>query len=204
MSNVNNNKSFVRVKKISVDKLQTEMILGAPVISIGGGTILPEDTILEATHIETIKNAGIDYVYIIKESVDSDLDTQKEEEKKKVIIIDIDTCDRKNLKNILINLGLYVVAESETVENAYNLVKLAKPDIITMEINDGITLALQTIKNFKEINNKIKIVVVTNYASVENIKACIAAGIAGFIKKPFAPEKIVETMGKILKSLNNT
>jgi len=99
---------------------------------------------------------------------------------------------------------LEVFAESKPIgaesgEAALSLLEQNKVDLIITDLKmpgmDGLSL----LKQVKEIDSQIKVIVVTGYASLQTASDCIQAGAADFLKKPFSIAQIRNAVQEAMK-----
>ena len=117
--------------------------------------------------------------------------------KKRILIVDDEEGIRESLKLILGEKYELLLATSSKEclsyiknENDINLVLLD----IKMPKVDG----LEILKQLKEINPDIKVIMVTGYKSVETATEAIKAGASDYIVKPFNSSDILEAVDKNL------
>lgn len=119
--------------------------------------------------------------------------------KKTVLIVDDSETDRETLKNILEE---FEVLEADSGLAAQMLIMERRFDLdavfldITMPRIDGFGV-LRNIRN-KGIHN-ISVFMVTSEATTENVKKAAHYNIAGFIKKPFDRQEIINRLKANLK-----
>jgi DNA-binding NtrC family response regulator len=59
---------------------------------------------------------------------------------------------------------------------------------------------LELLRRAKELNQNLKVIVVTGYASLETASDCIRAGASDFLKKPFSISQIRESVTRAMAS----
>ena len=117
-----------------------------------------------------------------------------------ILIADDDSLIREGLKIILENEpGFKVVALAENGQEAFDLCKEKKPNIVMMDIRmpimDGVISTRLIKQNFKDI----KIVMLTTFKDEEYIKEAIKNGADGYILKSQSSDSIIETIKIISK-----
>lgn len=115
--------------------------------------------------------------------------------KKKVMIVDDAGFTRAMLKNI-INDTKYaeVVGEAKNGNEAINLYKKLKPDMVTMDLIMPEMGGLEAIKNIMKIDKKAFIIVVSAIGQQELILEATKIGAKDFIRKPFKKEQVMEIL----------
>jgi response regulator NasT len=105
-------------------------------------------------------------------------------ERTRVIIADDESLIRKDLREILTNLGYLVIAEASEGRSTVNLARELRPDIVIMDIKmpdmDGIEAS--------EILTKERIapvLLLSAYSQQELIQRARQAGVTGYMVKPF-------------------
>lgn len=118
----------------------------------------------------------------------------------KILIVDDDALIRDSLK-ILLGLedDIEVVGTASNGQEAFDLVREKRPDIVLMDIRmpvmDGV-LATKLIKeNFKEV----KVVILTTFKDDEYIKEAVKNGAEGYILKNQSSDSIVEGLRAVYK-----
>jgi response regulator NasT len=108
----------------------------------------------------------------------------------RVVIADDESVIRMDLKEMLHNLGYLVVGEAGDGESAVNLARELKPELVIMDIKmpgvDGIKAA--------EILTEERIapvLLLTAFSQTELIDGAKAAGVVGYIVKPFRDSELV-------------
>jgi len=119
--------------------------------------------------------------------------------KKKVLIVDDEEPIRQLVSNILAKD--YTVLVAIDGEEAINMARRQKPDLILMDILmpkvDGFT-ACSTI-NQDPATRDIPVVMLTGIDYELNKKLSREIGAQGYITKPFSPEDLRATVGRFLK-----
>jgi Response regulator containing CheY-like receiver domain and AraC-type DNA-binding domain len=118
-----------------------------------------------------------------------------------VLLIDDESLIRDLLRRCICwnEMGMRIVGEAGTAEEAVKLVDRLAPDIIftdiCMPLMDGIEFSRQTLLKYPFI----KIIIVTGYDKFDYAKRSIKAGVSDFISKPIDDEEII----RVLKNLRN-
>lgn len=117
---------------------------------------------------------------------------------KKILITDDAMFMRVTLKNILTQNGYEVVDEAANGQEAVEKYAQHKPDLvlmdITMPVMDGIT-ACRTIKG---ANPDANVVMCTAMGQKNMVMEAIQAGAKDFIVKPFQPDRVLESIKKLI------
>ncbi len=102
----------------------------------------------------------------------------------KILIIDQEPDVLKTLKNLLVKKG-YQVSSALRGEEALGLVKSEPFQLVIMDIRMPDVDGLEFIKQVKNLDDEIEVIVITGFASIENaVTALRDSGAADFITKP--------------------
>lgn len=102
----------------------------------------------------------------------------------KILIIDREPDIRKALESLLRKEG-YQVRNASTGEEAIDTLKSDTFDLVIMDINIPGTNGLQLMRNIKELEKAIEVIVLTGLNSINNaVQALRAEGAFDFISKP--------------------
>ncbi|MEG2053436.1 MAG: response regulator [Oscillospiraceae bacterium] len=117
---------------------------------------------------------------------------------KKILLVDDAAFMRMTIKNCLSKAGYTELLEAADGQEAVNTYQAEKPDLIIMDITmpnmDGIQ-ALQTIKS---ADPSAKIVMCSAMGQESMVVEAIHLGALDFIVKPFKPDRILQTVQKII------
>ncbi len=116
---------------------------------------------------------------------------------KTVLITDDTAFMRMTLRNVIEKNGYEVVGEAADGEQAVELYKELRPDMVTMDITmpkmDGIT----AIKEIMKIDPDAKMIVCSAMGQNPLVIEALSAGAKDFLVKPFDAERVVESLRKI-------
>lgn len=117
---------------------------------------------------------------------------------KKIMIVDDAAFMRMMIKNSLTGNGYTNLVEAGDGKIAFETYQTEKPDLVIMDITmpnmDGIQ-ALQAIKGF---DPAAKIVMCSAMGQESMVVDAIRFGALDFIVKPFKPDRILQTVQKVL------
>lgn len=112
----------------------------------------------------------------------------------KILLVDDASFIRTLLRRIVEENGHYVIGEACNGIEAISKYKELNPDLIFMDITmpemDGIT----TIKEIRQIDHVVKIVVCSAMSQKKMVLEAVKSGADDFIEKPFKEEKIIEVL----------
>lgn len=115
---------------------------------------------------------------------------------KKVLIIDDSSYMRMFIKKIIEKGGLYIMYEASTKDDAIELFKNEKPDIVTLDLNmsefnrDGINVLTELMN----INPEAAVIIISAVGYEDVKDKCIALGAKSYIRKPFDTKTLLEAL----------
>lgn len=116
---------------------------------------------------------------------------------KKVLIVDDAIFMRNTLKLILEKYDYQVVGMAEDGEEAIDMFKELKPDIITMDITMPRKSGLEALREIRSLSDSVKIVMVTAMGQETMVRDAIVNGASNFVVKPFREQKIIEVLSRL-------
>ncbi len=116
---------------------------------------------------------------------------------KTVMIVDDATFMRMTIKRILENNEFNVVAEAENGYKAIEMYMKFKPDIISLDITMPEMDGIEALKKIKEINNKVKVIMVTAMGQDNLVREAIKLGATSFLVKPFNENQLIQTFKQV-------
>jgi len=120
------------------------------------------------------------------------------------VIVDDSMLIRTQLRQILVPIGVTIVAEAASGDRLMALYEQHKPDLVLLDIvmpgKDGVTAATELLAAHPEA----RVVMCTSMTSREKIIACQRAGVRHYILKPFEAEKVQKICDYVIKAPDNT
>lgn len=118
----------------------------------------------------------------------------------KVLIADDHHVVRRGLLFFLkTQKDIEVIGEATNGKEAVKLVAELQPDVVLMDLSmpemDGVTAT----KAIREMNDSVKIIILTSYADQDHVIPAIRAGASGYQLKDIEPDQLVETIRGVLK-----
>ncbi|OCL27336.1 two-component system chemotaxis response regulator CheY [Orenia metallireducens] len=117
---------------------------------------------------------------------------------KKILITDDANFMRTMLAKIVEENGYEVVGTAENGEVAIQKYKELKPDLVTMDITMPGMDGIEATKGIMAVDPNAKIVVCSAMGQKPMVLEAIEAGAKDFIVKPIKPEKVKETLAKLI------
>jgi len=116
----------------------------------------------------------------------------------RVLIVDDAKFMRTLVRDALTKAGHEIVGEAENGNQAIELYKNLKPDLVTMDITmrekDGLDAASEILKS----DNRARIIMVTALGQEDLLARAIKMGVKDFVVKPFPPERLQQAAAKAL------
>lgn len=119
--------------------------------------------------------------------------------KKKVLVVDDAKFTRNMLKNI-INKTEYseVIGEASNGNEAIDLYKKLKPDLVTLDLVMPEKGGIETTEDIIKIDKNAKIVIVSALGQEALVLEAAKKGAKDFIQKPFKSTQVLDVMERIL------
>ena len=116
----------------------------------------------------------------------------------KILVTDDATFMRMMLRDILIKQGHEVYEAKNGLECIAEYQKI-KPDLITLDITMPEMDGLVAVRKLKEIDPSAKIIMCSAMGQQAMVIEAIQSGARDFIVKPFQPERVTESVSKVLR-----
>ena len=123
----------------------------------------------------------------------------------KILISDDEYLERTAL-NHMINRNLpqaEIVGEAKNGEQAVELARKHKPDIILMDIKMPGKSGLEAAREINENRPETKIIIVTAFDYFEYAQNALQIGVVEYLLKPVRPQTLLQTLQNCIDSLNN-
>ena len=120
-----------------------------------------------------------------------------------ILVVDDSSMAIRNISTYITNIGHQVIGEAFSGKEAVEKCKSLNPDLITMDITmpelDGVSDGIAAVKQIKEFNQTVDIIMVTSHGQENLISQALQAGAKGYILKPLNEEKLARAIGAINK-----
>lgn len=107
----------------------------------------------------------------------------------KILIVDDEAFIRENLERILTEDG-YRPFSTESPVDAVRQVSEEEIDLVFLDMNLGATSGLDVLREMKEVDPEVLVIIITGFGTVENAVEAIKMGAYDYIKKPFRADAI--------------
>ncbi|SSY70993.1 response regulator [Alysiella crassa] len=116
----------------------------------------------------------------------------------RLMIVDDSQIIRNRIQRSMRYHSVEVVAEAADGEEAFELFKRYRPNVITMDLNMPKMGGLEAIKKIMEIDSRVSILVVSAMSDRKTGLRALQSGARGFIQKPFTDEQLVMAINKLI------
>ena len=120
---------------------------------------------------------------------------------KNILVVDDAAFMRMMIKDILTKNGYNVAGEAENGAKALEKYNEVKPDLVLMDITMPEVDGIQALKNIKAADPNAKVIMCSAMGQQAMVIDAIKSGAKDFIVKPFLPNRVIESVNKVL---NNT
>lgn len=116
-----------------------------------------------------------------------------------ILTVDDDENTRKMLSFLFVAKGFKVISAKDGID-AFEILKLTKPDVIILDIMMPGMGGFELCKRIKADNNlkEIPIIVLTALASSEDRERAFSLGVYDYLEKPFRPHDLVRKITEVL------
>jgi len=115
-----------------------------------------------------------------------------------VLVVDDSEFMRRVIRNILEGGGHRVV-EARNADEAIRVFTEQRADIVTMDIVMPGTDGIETVKRLKEVNSRVKIIMISALGHQRTVMRALEAGALDFIMKPFTSDDVLESINAVLQ-----
>lgn len=122
-----------------------------------------------------------------------------ENSKGTIVIVDDSLLIRQALRVLVEKAGYTVVCEAENGEEAIEVYKEYRPDLITMDITMPVMEGVEALRRIKEIDPAANIVMITAAGQQQKVIEAIKLGASKFIVKPFSRDEVLDTIAEVIR-----
>lgn len=116
----------------------------------------------------------------------------------RVLIVDDAKFMRTLVKDALTAVGHEIIGEAENGNQAIQLYKELKPDLVTMDITMREKDGLEAAADILRMDTTARIIMVTALGQEDLLARAIKMGVKDFVVKPFPPERLQQAAQKAL------
>lgn len=116
-----------------------------------------------------------------------------------ILVVDDAAFMRMMLKDMLTKSGHQVIAEAGNGNEAVEMYKNHKPDVVTLDITMPEKDGLQALKEIKALDPQAKVIMCSAMGQQQMVIEAIQAGAKDFCVKPFQADRVLEAIQKVLQ-----
>jgi two-component system, chemotaxis family, chemotaxis protein CheY len=119
---------------------------------------------------------------------------------KRILIVDDSFYMRTMLRNILTDAGYEVAGEAATGQQAVQMARETRPDLVTLDVILPDNTGLDVLKGIRAEQPDLKIVMVSAVGQDVIVNEALTSGAGAYLVKPFSEERVLEVVGQLLNS----
>jgi len=120
----------------------------------------------------------------------------------KVLVADDDQGLRLSVKSALINTNRFQVEEAFDGINAVEKIKAGEFDIAILDVDMPRLNGLEALKQIKEHNPGIVVIIMTAYATIDHAVQAVKDGAYNYLSKPMQGEDLIALMDRAIAAMN--
>lgn len=118
----------------------------------------------------------------------------------RIVIVDDSAFSVAFIRNILEDKGFEVVGDAGSLEEVKEVVKDAKPTLVTMDMTLPGTDGLECTRAIHEIDENIKVIVISSMMDEEIVHEAKKNKVSAYIQKPIDADELVTTIHRVMAS----
>jgi two-component system chemotaxis response regulator CheY len=115
-----------------------------------------------------------------------------------IVLADDSSVMRALLSAILKNMGLNVVGEARTGNEAISMTAQHHPQLVCLDLEMPDTDGLEALRQIKKNHPEIKVIIVSGLAERDKVRRAIELGASSYILKPYETQQVVNVIKKLL------
>lgn len=117
---------------------------------------------------------------------------------KKILVVDDALIIRKMIIDLAKECGWEIAGEAKDGQEAFEIYKNQKPDLVTMDMVMPNMNGLEALKKIREHDANARVIMISAVNQKDKLEESIMAGASDFIVKPFDKTRLKALLGKIL------
>ena len=117
---------------------------------------------------------------------------------KRILIVDDSFYMRTMLCNILTDAGYEIVGEAATGQQALQLARETKPDLVTLDVILPDNTGLDVLRGIRAEQPAQRIVMVSAVGQDVIVNEALSSGAGAYLVKPFSEERVLEVVSQLL------
>lgn len=119
----------------------------------------------------------------------------------RIMVVDDSEIIRLKISEVLASENFEIVGKAKDGLDALEQFKLLRPDVMTLDITMPMMDGIETIKKIVEIDDKVRILVVSALADKATLLRAMSLGAYGFLCKPFNEITLTEAIEELIEDL---
>jgi two-component system chemotaxis response regulator CheY len=120
------------------------------------------------------------------------------------LLVDDEAYFRKFIGRLLLNEGVASVIESRDGDDAIDLFRVVKPELVILDINMPRKDGVQTLRALRVLSPDVPIVMLTSVADEAVVEQCINEGASAFIRKDVGADDLVRELHETIANAKLT
>ena len=117
---------------------------------------------------------------------------------KKILIVDDDAEFRSHLIEVLKENG-YQIDSASSAREAYEKLNLVEFDVLLLDYMMPKKNGIEALNEIRSLRPKIKVIMITAFASIDNAIDAIKRGASDYVSKPFKIDSLLLTIRRVLE-----
>ncbi len=117
------------------------------------------------------------------------------------LVVDDEQHLRMYLKLILKQIGFTTFHEAANGQEAVDLYKEKKPELVLMDVNMPIKEGMEALSEIVEFDDEAVVVMTTSVASRQAVEASVALGASHYIRKDTPKDEVVEILNELIEEI---
>jgi DNA-binding NtrC family response regulator len=118
----------------------------------------------------------------------------------RILVVDDDPSILSAFEQLLTGQG-YEVSQAQHGQEALDLLRGSRPDLVIMDIRMPGLGGLETLQGIKEIDRRLPVIIITGHGTMETAVRAIKLGAVDYHVKPLDPEELLESIAGTLESV---
>lgn len=116
------------------------------------------------------------------------------------LIIEDNDVNRSLLRAILRFDGIEVVGEARDGETGLDMIERLKPDLVCLDIMLPGMSGLEVLARIRSMQAGLPVLIITGQGDRATVEQSIKGGAAGIVLKPFNAARVIDAVGRCLKT----
>ncbi len=116
----------------------------------------------------------------------------------RILIADDARLMRRIIKDIVLEAGYEVVGEASTGQQAFELYKSFRPDVMTMDVIMPELDGIEVLRLIMDYDPTARVIICSALGHDMIIDDAMKAGAKSYIIKPFKKDKVIESLKRVL------